>query len=87
MIIVLLSRYITVFISASVKSRGEREILFLGGGKGVVCAVLALSSAPLFPNPELVLNIVFSVIWVTTLIAAFVPMFFLKKIKNLLSEL
>ncbi|UCD03951.1 MAG: cation:proton antiporter [Candidatus Woesearchaeota archaeon] len=79
-ILVLLSRYVAVYISASVKSRGERNILFLGGGKGVVCSVLALSSAPLFPNPELVLNIIFSVVLVTTLIASFVPIFFLDRL-------
>lgn len=74
-LLVLISRYITVYISATVRSKEEQKILFMGGGKGVVCAVLALSSAPLFPNPELILNIIFSTILVTTVIASLTPLY------------
>lgn len=80
-ILVILSRYLTVYLSSNAETKEEARILFLGGGKGIVCAVLALSSAPLFPNPELILNIVFSVIFVTTILASITP-FYLQKLEK-----
>lgn len=78
-LLILFARYSSVLVSAFVKNKTERKVLFLGGGKGVVCAVLALSSASLFPNPELILSIIFSVILVTTVLSSLVP-YYLKKL-------
>jgi len=52
-----------------------KKLLFLAGPRGIVTAVLTLSYARFFPDPQMIVALVFATILVTTIISSTMPVF------------
>jgi NhaP-type Na+/H+ or K+/H+ antiporter len=70
-IITFLSRAPAVIVHTRGRWLTEDRYLFLIGPRGMVCAVLALSYMTLFPEPNVVLSVVFGVMILTIIISSF----------------
>ncbi len=69
-IVAILSRAIAVYGYTRSWLPAEQKYLFMIAPRGMVCAVLALSFMNLFPDPNLVLGIVFSLMIITIIFAS-----------------
>ncbi len=70
---ILLARFLAIRITSSKLDPAVRKLQLIGGPRGIVCAVLALSYSSQFPNPELIIAIVFSIILVTSFSVFMLP--------------
>lgn len=71
--LVYISRYLSLKATNAKELAGYNKMLVLASPRGIVCAVLTLSYASLFPNPEQVIGLVFAVILVSAIGVFFIP--------------
>jgi len=67
------ARYLGFTISKAGEFADYTRMIILSSPRGIVCAVLTLSYANLFPNPELIISLVFTVILVSAIGVFFIP--------------
>ncbi len=72
----VMSRVIGVKLVTLKESPLNRQTTYLSGPRGIVCAVLVLSYAHLFPNPDIAIGLVFISILSTTILAALLPILY-----------
>ncbi len=67
------ARYLGLKLSKISNFVEYSKMMVLSSPRGIVCAVLTLSYASLFPNPELIIGLVFAVILVSAIGVFFIP--------------
>jgi len=72
---IFLARYVAIRITSFKADPAFRKLLLVSGPRGIVCAVLALSYAARFPNPDLIVGLIFATILITSLAVFLLPGF------------
>jgi NhaP-type Na+/H+ or K+/H+ antiporter len=73
--IIFIARYLSIRIGSFKAGPALRKVYLVSGPRGIVCAVLALSYAWRFPNPELIVGLIFSTILISSFAVFLLPGF------------
>ena len=82
---IIIARYLSVRLATLRESLLAQRIIGISGPRGIISAILILTYAHLFPNPNLIISLGFAVILSTSLIVFLLPIIELKtkaQIKN-----
>lgn len=72
-LLIYISRYIGFRLSHSKDFKDVKNMIILSSPRGIVCAVLTLSYAQMFANPEQIIGLVFAVILVSAVLVFGIP--------------
>ena len=75
---IIIARYFSVKIATLNESLLARRIIGVSGPRGIISAILILTYAHLFPNPDLIIGLGFAVILSTSLIVFLLPLIEMK---------
>jgi NhaP-type Na+/H+ or K+/H+ antiporter len=71
---IVLIRYFSVKLVMLNESLLAQRIVGIAGPRGIISAILVLSYAPYFPNPDLIIGLCFAVIFCTSLMVFLLPL-------------
>lgn len=72
-LLVYLSRYLGLRLTRAKEFDSYKNMILLSSPRGILCAVLTLSYAALFPDSEVIIGLVFAVILVSATLVFFIP--------------